>query len=353
MKTHILALALALATGAIAPAFAVENATLTVTLAPPETADWPVTLQANGRLQAWSEAVISAETGGLRIKEVLADVGSVVKKGDIIALLATESLQNTITQQEAAVLSAEAGYRKAKADADRARSLTEGQSGALSSQAATEYYVAEEQAEADLASAKAALASSRLDLDHATIRAPDDGVISAREAALGAVVSQGSELFRLIRQSRIEWQAEVPARALRDIQPGTKAEIPTPFGAVPGEVRLIAPTVSETTGRVIVYVSLTPPEGAPMPRTGLMVQGTFQTGLTPALSVPATAVSMRDGFSYVFTLDQGDAVTRHKVETGRRQGERVEILSGLEAGAKVVQAGGAFLNDGSLVEVAQ
>lgn len=331
------------------------SAALSVELARPLRQMWPVTLETNGRLQAWHEAVIASETAGQRIESVNADVGSVVKKGDMLAQLSTETLRNTIVQQEAAVLSADAALDQARADADRARRLTSGQSGALSEQQASEYFVTERKAEAELASARAALASSRLDLERTRILAPDDGVISSRSASLGAVVSTGTELFRLIRQNRIEWQAEVPLRFLRQVTVGARAAIPTPVGTeVPGEVRLISPVASETTGRVIVYVALTPPAGAPTPKTGMMVSGYFTLGQTEALTVPATATSMRDGFTYVFALKEGSeppSVARKRVDTGRRQGDRVEILSGLDGDEQVVEAGGAFLSEGSVVRI--
>lgn len=332
-------------------------AALSVTLAPPQRLMWPVVLETNGRLQAWHEAVIASETVGQRIESVNADVGSVVKQGEVLAQLSDETLRNTIVQQEATVLSAEAALDQAKADADRARALTSGRSGAISAQQASEYFVAERKADADLASARAALASSKLDLERTKVVAPDGGMISARSAALGAVVSTGTELFRLIRQNRIEWQAEVPLRFLRDVKVGTKVAIPTPIGTeVAGEVRLISPVASETTGRVTVFVALTPPEGAPMPPTGIMVSGRFDLGQAEALTVPATATSMRDGFTYVFTLEPGSdpaRVNRERVETGRRIGDRVEITSGLTGDEQVVQAGGAFLSEGSVVHVVE
>lgn len=331
------------------------SAALTVQLAAPERLMWPVTLETNGRLEAWQEAIIASETAGQRIESVDADVGSVVKNGELLVQLSTETLKNTILQQEATVQSAEAALDQARSDADRARTLTSAQTGALSAQQANEYYVAERTAEADLASAQASLASSKLDLDRTSILAPDDGVISSRSAALGEVVSSGTELFRLIRQNRIEWQAEVPLRFLGQIAVGGKVSIPTPIGTeVPGVVRLISPVASETTGRVIVFVALSPPEGAPTPKTGMMVSGNFDLGQTEALTVPATATSMRDGFTYVFALEQGSdpaKVTRKRVETGRRVDDRVEITSGLTGDEQIVQAGGAFLSEGSVVRV--
>jgi RND family efflux transporter MFP subunit len=328
------------------------NAALSVEVALPQRLDWPVTLETNGRLRPWQEAVIAAEIGGQRIESVNVDVGDHVNKGDVLARLATETLRNTITQQEATVQSAEAALEQAKSDADRARTLTTGRSGAISAQQAQEYDVAERKALAELASAEAALASSQLDLQRTRILAVDSGVISSRSASLGAVVSSGTELFRMIRQNRIEWQAEVPLRFLPDVQVGTPVVIATRTGTeVRGKVRLIAPTASETTGRVIAYVSLTPPDGAPMPKTGMMVSGRFDLGRAEALTVPATAVSMRDGFNYVFVLQDGSHVGRQRVETGRRVADRIEITSGLKGDEQVVQAGGAFLSEGSVVTV--
>lgn len=330
-------------------------AALTVEVERPQTQQWPRRLETNGRLAAWQEAVIAAEVSGQQIVAVNADVGSEVRKGDILAELSSATIENTIAQQESAVQSAEAALDQARSDADRVRNLGRNGQGGISQQQVSEYLVAERKAEADLASAQASLASSQLDLERTHIVAPDDGVISARSASLGAVASSGTELFRLIRQNRIEWQAEVPLRFLPQLAVGTPAVIPTPNGdKVHGEVRLITPQSSETTGRTIVYVTLTPPENVPNPPIGMMITGRFELGNSEALTVPATAITMRDGFSYAFALEEGSdppKVTRKRVETGRRLDDRVEILSGLTGEERVVRAGGAFLNEGSVVSV--
>jgi multidrug efflux pump subunit AcrA (membrane-fusion protein) len=84
-----------------------------------------------------------------------------------------------------------------------------------------------------------------------------------------------------------------------------------------------------------------------------MISGRFQTGEDSALHVPSSAVVLQDGFSYVFVLEDGDTVRRQRVETGRRQDNRVEITSDLKSDAQVVQSGGAFLTDGSRVRVTE
>jgi len=332
-----------------------ENApapALTVATVTPEVQIWAETQPASGRLEPWQQSVISAEINGQHIIEMNVDTGSQVQKGDVLARLSSETIENNIRQQEAAVESARAALDQASGDSARARGLTA--SGAISEQQITSYLVTERRAQADLASAEAALAYSMIDLDRTSINAIDDGLISSRSAALGDVVSAGTQLFTLIRQNRIEWQAEVPQRRLDGIENGTRAVIPTPFGDVQGQVRLVEPTSSGTSGRVKTYVALDIPEGARAPQTGVLVSGYFHLGESEALTLPTSAISLRDGFTYVFTLNgtNPETVSRNRVTTGRQKGEHVEILTGLNADADVVEAGGAFLAHGSIVHVA-
>ncbi|MBB6510194.1 RND family efflux transporter MFP subunit [Rhizobium soli] len=326
-------------------------AALTVSVTKPEVSQWPVLIPASGRLAAWHEAVISAEVSGLRIIGINADVGATVKKGELLVQFDAETAQAELEQQQASVEQAKADLDQAVANADRARGLTG--SGAISAQQTTEYLITERKSKAALASSKAALASAQLTLDRTKVYANDDGVISERSASLGKVVTAGDELFKLIRQNRIEWQAELPVKRLADVKEGTKAVIPTPLGDVRGEVRLVSPTSSTANGRVTVYVALQPAVGMPQPKTGILVSGNFEFSATDALTVPATAVTLRDGFSYAFVLNATDqpTVTRKRVETGRRQGDRVEIVSGIDTTEEVVVSGGAFLADGSVVRV--
>jgi RND family efflux transporter MFP subunit len=176
-------------------------------------------------------------------------------------------------------------------------------------------------------------------------------VTSPIGVGIRAGVSEGEELFRLIRDNRIEWQAEVPLRQTFGLKVGTPARIPTPIGDVTGKIRRIAPSASDTNGRVKVYVDIDQLPGDIEPKIGVMISGRFQTGEDSALHVPSSAVVLQDGFAYVFVLEDGDTVRRQRVETGRRQDNRVEITSDLKSDAQVVQSGGAFLTDGSRVRV--
>lgn len=322
-------------------------AALTVAAVKPSTQDWPEAVPASGWLKPWNEAVIESETSGLRITEVLVDVGSVVKKGDLLVRLNQDTVLADLRKEEAAVATKEADLAKAKIEADRARQI--GGSGALSDQKKVEYLTTEQTAKADLESEQAALESERIKLEQTSILAVDDGIITSRSASLGAVVSTGTELFRLIRQQRIEWQAEVSAQYLLQVKQGQTVEIKGPNGQTfQGVVRLVAPTVSSDTGRSIVYVEL-PKE--PQPRVGLYVSGNIDIGTKRALTVPETTLVFRDGINYVFTIDQANRVHRTRVDVGRREENHVEITAGLSGDETLVRSGGAFLSEGALVTV--
>ena len=308
---------------------------------------WPLTLQANGAIAAWQEAVISAETGGLRIATLHVDVGDKVSKGQLLAELAPESVRADLRKQEAAVASARASLAQAKANADRARSVKN--SGAVSEQQINEYLIAEQTAQASLDSALAALDAQRITLAHTRVVAVDSGVIFSRTALLGKVVSSGDELFRMVRQGKVEWRAELNAQQVAQVKPGQTAQLTLPNGKeVEGEVRVAAPTLSTDTSRAYVYVSLPAQSGA---QAGMYASGTLKVGKQDALTVPQSAVVLRDGRSYVFEIGADNKVIKHAVTTGRSQDDRVEIVKGLETKANIVLSGGAFLSDGDLISV--
>lgn len=330
-----------------APAPATRPASLSVRATTPEHLSWPQTVPAQGAIAAWQESTISTEIGGLRIAQVMVDVGSQVKRGQEIATLAQESVMATLHKQEAAVAQAKANLAKAKSDADRARSVSS--SGALSEQKIQEYLIVEETAQADLASAQAALESARIDVSRTHILVPDDGVISARTAAVGTVVNAGAELFKMVRQNRLEWRAEVAAPQLGGLQAGQKAVVALPQGGeVVGKVRMIAPTLNTDTRTALVYIDL--PRGSAA-KAGMYAEGRIELGQRDALTVPISAVVLRDGMNYVFEIGQGNVIQQRQVKTGRREDDRVEILSGLKPEAHVAASGGAFLNQGDLVNV--
>ena len=321
---------------------------LTVSTAQPQRSSLPLRLAANGNVAAWQEASIGAESNGLRLDEVLVNVGDVVKAGQVLARFASEMVQADVAQARASLLEAQAVAAEAAANAERARSLQT--TGALSQQQIQQFTTAAQTAQARVESARALLQTQELRLRHTQVRAPDSGVISARTATVGAVLGTGTELFRLVRKGRLEWRAEVTSTELARIQPGAKTRITAASGAMAeGTVRMVAPTVDPQTRNALVYVDLPPKTDF---RAGMFARGEFALGSSDALTVPQEALVVRDGFTYVFVVGPQQRVQQRKVQTGRRIADRVEILSGLEADTSVAVRGAGFLNDGDLVRVA-
>ena len=123
----------------------------------------------------------------------------------------------------------------------------------------------------------------------------------------------------------------------------------TPGGSqIAGKARMVAPTVDDKTRNGIVYVDLL---GTSDAKAGMFARGDFEVGTGQALTLPQGAVLMREGFSYVMRVGPDNKVAETKVTVGRRVGDRVEITSGLDAKARVVASGTAFLADGDTVRV--
>ena len=327
---------------------AASKPSLTVSVTTPQASSWAQKISANGSLAAWQEAVIGAEANGLKITEVRVNVGDRVQRGDVLAVLQADTLRAELAQAEAALAEAAASAQEAKAQAERARSLQ--QQGFFSAAQLSQALAAEASAVARVQSARAMVQLQNVRLSQTQVRAPDAGVISARQATVGSVVGTGTELFRLIRQGRIEWRAEVTAAEIGRIQVGAPVQLKAASGQLlQGKVRMVAPSVDAQTRNALVYVDLPAQTGSARP--GMFAQGEIMLGQSQALSLPQAAVVVRDGFSYVYTVGADQKVSQLKVQTGRQSADRVEVTAGLPADARVVASGGAFLNHGDTVRV--
>jgi RND family efflux transporter MFP subunit len=307
----------------------------------------PTRIAASGNIQPWQEASIGAEADGLRLVEVRVNVGDRVRRGQLLARFAAETIEAELAQARAALSEAEVLLAEAAGNARRARLLQE--SGAMAAQQIEQQISAERAAAARVEAARAALATQSLRLAQTRIVAPDDGIVSLRAATVGAVASAGQELFRLIRGGRLEWRAEVASRDLDHLRPGQQVTIAlTGAQHVSGELRMLAPAIDLQTRNGIAYVDLAP---HPRARAGMFARGEFDLGESAASTLPQGAILLREGFSYVMRLRDDSRVEQIRVTLGRRSGDRVEILQGLDAGDRVAAAGVAFLGDGDLVHV--
>lgn len=310
---------------------------LTVTATSPRRIDWPQVIEVSGAIAPWQEAIISAQISGYQITEILANVGDQVKKGQVLA-----RINPALLRADEAVLIA--NFEQAEANYKRA--LTLKSNGFISDQNIL-------QLETQAKTTRALLDSKRLQLRYTDIVAPDDGAVSARTATLGSVVATGQELFRLVRQNRLEWRGELSAKQLMQVGPGQTVRITLPNGApATATVRQAAPTLSQDSRLAFVYADMEPNTQA---RAGMYATGRIAVGEGSALVVPAEAVVLRDGRTHVLELADTAAgaakIALRPVETGRREGLDVEIVGGLAENARIAVRGAGFLNDGDVVRV--
>ncbi len=319
------------------PAAPAAAAALTVTTTAAKRADWPEIIRATGAVAPWQEAIIGAEITGQRLTEVLADVGDVVKQGQVLARFETDTLLTQRAELQAVLT---------QAIAVRDRSLLLKKSAAI----------AVEKVESDVqqaAIAQARFDANELQIKHAEVIAPDDGVISSRTATLGAVGAVGQELFRLIRQNRLEWRGQATAQQLARLKTGQRISLSLPDGTTAdATLRRIAPVLDADTRMATLYADIEPGGAA---RAGMYGEGRISLETRSVLLLPAKSVVIRDGRSYVFRIETaGDKSVAHMeaVTAGRSEGTQTEIAGGIGEGDIVAVDGAGFLNDGDVVRIA-
>lgn len=324
-----------------------NKATLSVTVTRSRVQQWPLQVRANGNITAWQEAVVGTEIGGLRLTELLVDVGDRVHKGQLLARLQQQSVAAELAHSQATLAEAVAALAEATANAQRARRVKG--KGTMSEQQTANYLTAELTARARVDALRARVHSDEIRLAQTQVVAPDAGTISSRTATLGSVVQTGDELFRLIRGDRLEWRAELPAAELAMIAPGMPVTLTSSGNqTLTGKVRRIAPTLDAQSRNGLVYVDLSPNTQA---RAGMYARGEIILGQQAMQTLPQSALLLRDGFHYLFVLEKDQSLRQIKVTPGRRQGNEVAVLSGVDSDWQIVDSGVGFLNDGDRVKV--
>jgi RND family efflux transporter MFP subunit len=302
----------------------------------PVFADWRDVIETSGVIAPWQEASINAQIGGYQIVEVRADVGDAVREGQVLAVL-----NQTFLQAQRADLQA----RLDRAIAERKRASVLSAKGNISEKSLLD-------AETEEKIARALLEQKLLEIKYTTVVAPDAGIIVSRSAMLGQVSQLGTELFRIIRQGRLEWRAEIAASELTRVSVGRKVEIELPDGDVAvGVVRMISPTLDETTRRGLIYADLV--EGG-MARARMYSRGRIVLGVHQALVLPAASLLVKDGRHYVAKVsgtENRSMVSLVPVAVGRFSGDRASIADGLFPNDTIVAEGAGLLDDGDRVRV--
>lgn len=207
--------------------------------------------------------------------------------------------------------------------------------------------------EAQASAAKAHYESSAAQSAYGEVRSPISGVVSDRGVNVGDVASSGSALFTIVNISRIVARANIPVTDAATLRRGQTATIKGPDGDVPGKVTVVSPAVDANTTTVQVWVEAT--NATEALKLGSTVSISIDAGaVRDAVIVPVAALLASDeGGEKVMVASADGTAHDHKVETGVRNGDDVQIVSGVKPGENVIVKGGLGLDDKAKIEIAK
>ncbi|MCB1483632.1 MAG: efflux RND transporter periplasmic adaptor subunit [Hyphomicrobiaceae bacterium] len=337
-------------------------------------ADFVETVLVSGSLVPREETLVSPEIEGFRVVDLLADAGDEVKKGQVLARLVSDQLDAQLAQNEAnlagadasiarsrsQITEAEARANEAQSQLDRAIPLKK--SGYLSGSVFDERESAARTSKAIVIAARDALKSAeaqklqveaqRRELEwkrsNTQVTSPVDGIVSRRNARIGAIASAaGDPMFRIIQKGEIELDAEVIETDIIKVKEGQKAIVTVPgVGEYDGTVRLVSPEIDKTTrlGRVRIFLGKKPEL-----RVGSFARATIETGRSHGIAVAPSSIMFDPSGTYV-QIVVDDKVARRDIKTGLVASGLVEVTSGLSEGDVIVERSGTFLRDGDVIK---
>lgn len=332
-----------------------EQATPTVNAILPDTSAGSAPLELPGRIEAYTQAPIYARVGGY-LKSWKVDIGAHVKAGQLLAEIDTPDLDQQLLQARADLASAKANEALAAITAKRWQAM-------LGSDSVSRQDVDQRTGDYDAKRALANAAQANVDRIEATkgyarIVAPFDGVVTARNTDVGALINPGSSsgqaLFVVSDVSKLRVYVQVPQNFAPTVTHGANATLTVP--EYPGRsfaarFDASAQAVNASSGSTLVQLAVDNADGKLMPGSFASVRFSFG-GDQKSLRIPASALVFDANGLHVATVGTDDRVALKKVTILRDYGQTVEIGSGLNAQDKVIDSPPDGLNEGDAVKIA-
>jgi RND family efflux transporter MFP subunit len=317
-------------------------------------ADYVLALPA--RAQAGQSAQVYARATGL-VSARMVDLGDRVRAGQVLATIAAPEIDQAVRQAQAQMAQAEADLALARGNYDRAAAMLRSQ--VISREDYSSRLGARDAAQAALDAARAQLSSARERQGFGSVRAPFDGVVSARniergDRVVGDAAAATVPMFRIDALDPLRIAVDVPQSAALQVRPGLDAQVV--FPELPGErfdaeVVRAAQRISEEAGGMRVELRLPNPDDR-LP-AGMVGQVRLQVPrAAPAAVLPLAAVVQDGAAAKVAKVGKDDRLRYVDVVLGRNLGLEIEVLSGVAAGDQVVLAPNALLAEGARVRVA-
>jgi RND family efflux transporter MFP subunit len=320
----------------------------------------PELLDVVGSVRARTSAVVSTRIPGsisvLRVRE-----GDRVKKGQLLAQLDAQENQATAAMATAGIEEARRGVDEAMSRKKLADTTYDRYQNLLKEQAISRQEFDVRQAEKDMAAQGVARAESRLRQaqegakasttmsDYTRIIAPISGIISSKQADLGASVFPGQPLMTIEDDGSYQLELALPENVATKVKPGSSLLVTLDAigSSFPAKIAEIVPTADPGSRTFMAKIALTQ-KGL---KSGMFGRGAITLGTSVnGITVPKKAVVDHGALTSVWTLDKENVARMRIVKVGRQTGERVEILSGLSEGDRVVAAGAEKVTEGARVE---
>ena len=300
-----------------------------------ESRDFTVSYSIVGVLLPYESASLSPEQGG-KIVYLSVDKGDRVRKGQVIARI-NQQLDYASYQQ------AVANYNLALSEYERTERL-------FNNGVATEQQFTNAKLNLDIAETTVELARSKLPLT--VVRSPINGIVNAKNMSLGELSAPGTPIVEIVDVSRVKVSVGIPERYMTDISRGSTVQIT--FDVFPGEtykgtVSFVSPTINENNRTFEVEVVLDNPNQKFKPEMSVNVEVTTQR-IPNAIVLDQGQIVDYGDEKYVFVNENGIAKKR-TITLGGRNGNNVQVLSGLNAGDKLIFEGYQSLADGDEIKV--
>jgi RND family efflux transporter MFP subunit len=318
------------------------------TLALSARAEGPVV---TGSVQPERRADLRAEVSSV-VLQVLKDNGEPVRKGDVLVRLDDTSIRDSLMSADEAARAIAQAFEQAERQVQRLKTLQA--QGMTSMQALEDAEVRRNNAQSELAAARARVVSARQMLQRTEVRAPFDGVASDRKVSSGDTAQVGKELLKVIDPRTMRFEGLVSADRMSELQLGQRVGFRVNGYAgtdFTGTVKRIDAAANAATRQVEVVIAFA---GGEMPRVaGLYAEGRIEAGTTQVLLVPEAAVVRSADATHVWRVN-GQLLQKVAVQLGERDARRGEfpVISGLAAGDRILRAPGSALVDGQKVEFA-
>ena len=316
-----------------------------------------------GQLVARQVGPVAARVSG-PVESVRVQVGDQVKKGDILIVVSTDRLQSetdrnlaVVEQKQAMVVIAEAELEKLIQEQQRIDNLRESSAYSQKRRDDVVQDVAMKRGSlanrnAEVAQALEQLNRANIDLRDAAVRAPYDGVVTAKNTEVGSYVGVGSPVVMLINQNTLEIEVQVPTNRLGGLQRGEALQVVLDDGTRhEAIIRAVVPEENPLTRTRVVR--LTPKFGEMQKQPALNQSVTVSIpigGSGKVLTVHKDAVTRDEGRPLVFVIS-GGRVEQRSVVLGESVGQRFTVISGLRVGEQVVVRGNEQLSSGAAIRV--